>query len=46
MGEKIKKFFLDRIGTIIFLVIVAILLLVGTGRIKKARSNAITYSDN
>ncbi|MCR5323221.1 MAG: hypothetical protein K6E85_08125 [Lachnospiraceae bacterium] len=46
MGEKIKEFFLERIGTIIFLVILAILMLVGTSRIKKARSNAITYTDN
>ncbi|MCR5329948.1 MAG: hypothetical protein K6E62_02015 [Lachnospiraceae bacterium] len=46
MGEKIKRFFLDRIGSIVFLVIIAILLVIGTGRVKTARSNAITYSDD
>ncbi len=41
----IKNFLLSRLGTIIFFAIVAVLLLVGSSRIKKARQNAITYSN-
>ncbi|MBQ3912953.1 MAG: hypothetical protein II694_08270 [Lachnospiraceae bacterium] len=41
----IKDFLLSRLGTIIFFIIVAVLFLVGSSRIKKARQNAITYSN-
>jgi len=41
----VKKFIKDRLGTIILFVIFAVLLLVGTFRIKEAKNNAITYSD-
>ena len=41
----VKDFLLSRLGTIIFLAIVAVLFLIGSSRIKKARQNAITYSN-
>ncbi|MCR5311243.1 MAG: hypothetical protein K6E32_07520 [Lachnospiraceae bacterium] len=42
----IKKFLKEKIGTIIFLVIVAALILWGTLSVKKAQSNAITFSED
>jgi hypothetical protein len=42
---KIKEFLKERIGTIIFLTIVAVLVIVGIVSINKARQKAITYND-
>lgn len=41
----VKKFFKERLGTIIFVVIVAVMVLWGFLSIKKAKENAITYDD-
>ncbi|MBP5249652.1 MAG: hypothetical protein J6Z46_06575 [Lachnospiraceae bacterium] len=42
----VKQFFKERLGTIILLVIVAIFVTVGFFSIKKAKNNAITYSED
>ncbi|MBP5153347.1 MAG: hypothetical protein ILP13_10605, partial [Lachnospiraceae bacterium] len=42
----IKKFLKEKIGTIIFVVIVAALILWGTLSVKKAQSNAITFTED
>ena len=44
--KKILEFLLDRIGTVIFLLIVAVLLIVGVSKVKEAQSNAITFADD
>lgn len=44
--DMVKKFFKERLGTIIFFSIVAIFLVWGSLSIKTAKENAITYSED
>lgn len=46
LPKKILQFLKDQIGTIIFLVVVAVFLLIGVFKIKEAKSNAITFSSD
>ncbi len=46
MFKKTLQFLKDQIGTIIFLVVVAVLLLVGVLKVKDAKEHAITIADD
>lgn len=42
----VKKFLKERLGTIIFLLVLAVFVLWGSASIKEAKNNAITFSDD